>query len=125
MLANPAGPVPPADLAAASTVPLRRLFHPVILLPAALLIAAGAALGFVADRTSSTSAGAAASATTPDDGYVQAYAGYAFTMPGGGCTAAVNPSDVVLASPQPYVDTKSSDNLAWTATAWYSNHSAS
>ena len=174
-----------------------------------LFRSAGAVLGFVAGHTDDASAGAAAPAMTPsDDGYVQAYAGYAFTMPGGSCTAAVNPSDVVLASSQPYVDTKddgddgdmeincaaapeltfsdtvaqvsgtpdaagcvhaltsmpmvgpasyqqfhpgsqlcltttssttsktwvmlvtlkslsrSSDNLAWTATAWYSNHSA-
>ena len=221
--AEPATPVPSPDLAAAPATPLRRLLHPAVLLPAALLIAAGAVLGFVAGHTDDASAGAAAPATTPpaspataagsgetpsDDGYVQAYAGYAFTMPGGSCTAAVNPSDVVLASSQPYVDTKddgdagdmeincatapeltfsdtvaqvsgtpdaagcvhalttvpmvgpvsyqqfhpgsqlcltttssttsktwvmlvtlkslsrSSDNLAWTATAWYSNHSA-
>jgi hypothetical protein len=207
--AERATPVPSADLAAAPATPLRRLLHPAILLPAALLIAAGAVLGFVAGHTDDASAGAAAPATTPSDGgYVQAYAGYAFTMPGGSCTAAVNPSDVVLASSQPYVDTKddgddgdmeincaaapeltfsdtvaqvsgtpdaagcvhalttmpmvgpasyqqfhpgsqlcltttssttsktwvmlvtlkslsrSSDNLAWTATAWYSNHSA-
>jgi hypothetical protein len=118
MLAGPASPAPPAELAKASTVPLRRLLHPAILLPAALLIAAGAVLGFVAGHTNGASAGAAVSAATPsgaasgngetapNNGYVQAYAGYAFTMPGGSCTAAVNPSDVVLASPQPYVDTK-------------------
>jgi hypothetical protein len=121
-LAERASPVPSPDLAAAPTTPLRRLLHPAILLPAALLIAVGAVLGFVAGHTDDASAGAAAPATAPsagpaattsgsgetapDDGYVQAYAGYAFTMPGGSCTAAVNPSDVVLASPQPYVDTK-------------------
>jgi eukaryotic-like serine/threonine-protein kinase len=124
--AGPASPVPPPDLAAAPTTPLRRLLHPAILLPAALLIAAGAVLGFVAGHTDDASAGAAASAATPPagraaatsgsgetvpgDGYVQAYAGYAFTMPGGSCTAAVNPSDVVLVGSQPYVDTKDDGN---------------
>jgi hypothetical protein len=121
-VAGPASPVPPPDLAEAPGTPLRRLLRPAILFPAALLITAGAVLGFVAGHAGAASAGAAASATTPAaspaaatsgsgetalaDGYVQAYAGYAFTMPGGNCTAAVNPSDVVLASSQPYVDTK-------------------
>jgi hypothetical protein len=126
-VAGPASPVPPPDLGAAPAsapapaTPLRRLLRPAVLLPAAFLIAAGAVLGFVAGQTHAASAGAAAPATTlaaspaaatsgsgptAPDGYVQAYAGYAFTMPGGSCTTAVNPSDAVLASSQPYVDTK-------------------
>jgi hypothetical protein len=121
-LAGPTSPAPSADLAADPTTLPRRLVRPAILLSAALLIAAGAVLGFVAGHTDDASARAAGSAATPsaspgaatsgngetapDNGYVQAYAGYAFTMPGGNCTAAVNPSDVVLASSQPYVDTK-------------------
>ena len=134
-LAEPPAPETQTDIAAARAVARRSLLRPVILIPAALLVAVGAVLGFVAGHTSGTATGAAAPATSasppaqaaspsaappahqaaagsasagaaPDDGYTRAYAGYAFTMPGGNCTAALNPSDVVLAGPQPFVDTR-------------------
>ena len=127
-LADPVVPVPQPDLGAARAAALQNLLRPVILLPAALLIVAGAVLGFVAGHTGSASTGAAAPATlvSPtaapsahpaaassgsagtalDDSYAQAYTDYAFTMPGGSCTAALNPSDVVLAGSQPFVDTQ-------------------
>ena len=134
-LAEPAVPVTQTDLAAARAAARRSLLRPVILLPAALLIVVGAVLGFVAGHTSGASTGAAAPATSAsppaqavapaaapparpaaagsgsagtalDGGYARAYADYAFTMPGGNCTAALNPSDVVLAGSQPFVDTQ-------------------
>jgi serine/threonine protein kinase len=154
--ADPVTSVPRSHRAEAPPVPLSRLLRPVIMVPAALLIAAGAVLGFVAGQTHAASAAApappsasplsssaglsiappanvppetvapagetsapatastrptapatapGAGGTAPADGYTKAYAGSAFTMPGGNC-ATVNPSDVVLAGAQPFVDTQ-------------------
>ncbi len=131
--ADPVTSVPRPRPAEVEAVPLKHLLRPVILIPAALLVAAGAVLGFVAGQTHAASAAApgapsaspvataaglsiappadvppetAAPASASADGYPQAYADSAFTMPGGSCRAAVNPSDVVLARAQPLVDTQ-------------------
>jgi eukaryotic-like serine/threonine-protein kinase len=138
-LGAPTVPETLPDRAAARAAVRQSLLRPVILLPAALLIGAGAILGFTAAHASGagTGAGAPATSTVPpahavaataapsshpaaagsgsagaaaDDGYAQAYADYVFTMPGGGCTAALNPSDVVLAAAQPFVDTQDDGN---------------
>ena len=137
--AESATPVPRPDPATVEAAPLRSLLRPVIFLPAALFIVVGAVLGFVAGHTGDASTGAAASATSTippahatspaasppghsaaassgsggtaqDDGYARVYADYAFTMPGGNCSTAVNPSDVVLVGSQPFVDTKNDGN---------------
>lgn len=122
------------DLGPAQALPLRSLLRPFIVIPAALLVAAGVVIGFVAAQAGGASAraagpaastGPAATVSTPaaapsarpvaassgigakpqDDGFAQAYANDPFTMPGGGCRTAVNPSDVVLPGSQPFVDT--------------------
>jgi hypothetical protein len=140
-----AEPSLPDPREAAPSASLRVLLRPAILAPAALLIAAGGVIGFVAGHSGASARAATPAATspapansgiavggptagagvvplqTPDppsttpvaassaipgaDGFVQAYAGDAFTMPGGGCKAASNPSDVVLPGSQPFVDT--------------------
>jgi hypothetical protein len=137
IVAAPARPVPQPDRGPAHAAPTRTLLRPAILLPAALLVAAGAVLGFVAGQTGSASAREAAPGpsspaaqssspvtspstrpvaassgigTPPADGFVQAYANDAFTMPGGGCRTAGNPSAVVLPGSQPFVGTDNDGN---------------
>jgi serine/threonine protein kinase len=65
-LEEPANPVSQPELAVAPSASLKGLLRPVIVVPAALLIGAGAVLGFVAGHTDAAAAAAPASqATSP------------------------------------------------------------
>jgi eukaryotic-like serine/threonine-protein kinase len=114
---------------AAGAASARRRFGPGVVASAALFVAAGAVLGFVAGHAGNASARAAtpltsvspaAQASSPATagsggpsasgsgagGFTQAYANAMFTMPGGSCRNVASPSDVVLPGSQPFVDTQ-------------------